>query len=150
MVKLKRALAARGVHIDYSHIPQCVESYDLVHIFNSISPFARNAVEQNTPFVVTPLYEDVNRYRVRSRIAVNAFREYIAHGKSRIFQERMRLLAGEEDKGMALSESAVLFGAAEALLATGAYERNCIQEDFPQSDKCASPSPGIHSTRGAE
>lgn len=133
MVKLKRSLAARGVHVDYSHIPQCVKPYDLVHIFNSISPFARNAVEQNTPFVVTPLYEDVHRYTVRSLIAVTAFREYIAHGESKVFQERVGLLAGQDDKGTGLAESGVLFGAAEAVLATGEYERNCIQEDFPQS-----------------
>jgi len=133
MVKLKRALTALGVHVDYSHIPQCVEPYDLVHIFNPISAFARNAVEQSTPFVVTPLYEDVHRYTVRSRIAVNAFREYLACGESKTFQDRVGLLAGDEDRGSGLSESAVLLGAAEAVLATGEYERNCIREDFPQS-----------------
>jgi glycosyltransferase involved in cell wall biosynthesis len=84
MKRLKEQLERKGITVDFCGDTsfQNQQSYDLVHLFNLTLPhmtevFAKKAVLQNVPFVITTLQEDFRRYYHKAAAAYAWFKEYV-------------------------------------------------------------------------
>jgi glycosyltransferase involved in cell wall biosynthesis len=84
MKRLKEQLDRKGVFVDFCGDPgfQNQRSYDLIHLFNLTLPhvtetFAKSAVKQNIPFVITTLQEDFPRYYHKAVAAWSWFKRYV-------------------------------------------------------------------------
>ena len=78
MKRLKEHLERKGITVDCCGETsfQNQQSYDLVHLFNLTLPeitesFAKKAVAQNVPFVITTLQEDFRRCMISIHRALN-------------------------------------------------------------------------------
>jgi hypothetical protein len=80
VINLKRALTRMGFRVDFRPSPSTDVHYELVHIFNCDTPIAIQSALLGKPYVVTPMYEDINRYYIRSMRAVSYFRDYLDSG----------------------------------------------------------------------
>ncbi len=129
MVNLKNTLQKAGVEIEYSHIPQSVQEYDLVHIINFDTNVAINAASQEKPYIVTPMYEDVNRFYMKSMICASLVEEFINYGSSGALEKEITAIDSETN--IIPPDFNFIASNAEVLLASGEYERHCIRRDFP-------------------
>jgi glycosyltransferase involved in cell wall biosynthesis len=91
MKRLKEQLERKGITVDFCGDTtfQNQQSYDLVHLFNLTLPektecFAKKAVAQNVPFVITTLQEDFRRYYHKAGAAYAWFKKYVPAGGGRL------------------------------------------------------------------
>ncbi len=131
VIMLKRALARQGCCIDFRPMPQAGRTYGIVHIFNCDTPIAIECALQQVPYVVTPLYEDFDRYFLRSMRTVSYFRNYLQTGDGVVLEEKLSALGRGGEEPAASDRGFVLRNAA-AVCATGSYEEVRIRRDFPE------------------
>jgi len=156
MLNIKRVLEEMGITVDFSENPFIkLDGYDLVHIFNFDTPFAINASLQCKPYIVTPMYEDLSGYFLKSLKVSSLFKRFLETGDSDLIDKELSELQKEE---MTFTTSDLQFIAsnASAILVTGKTERDLIIRDFPEArnikvvpvgfnrpDRDASPDPFI-------
>jgi len=94
MNRLQEQLLNKGIKVDFSsNYNEDVSSYDVVHIFNLTlqdltDAFAKNAIKNNVPFVVTSLQEDFPLYKNKAEVLVKIFWQYINTGQSKEYFDR--------------------------------------------------------------
>jgi LPS sulfotransferase NodH/glycosyltransferase involved in cell wall biosynthesis len=131
VINLKRALTRLGVRVDFRPSPTTEVKYELVHIFNCDTPIAIESALLAKPYVITPLYEDTNRYYVRSLRAVSYFRDYLDAGDRSLLEERLASLQREEERPLAMEWKFALCHAA-TICATGTLEADTIRRQIPE------------------
>ncbi len=107
-----------------------LSGYDLVHIFNFESEFAVNAALRGVPYFDTPLHEDKPRYFARSMETASLFREYLTHGDSGDFDEKLKSLGSGANLSQP-TEFEFVASHADAMFATGESERARLKKDSP-------------------
>jgi glycosyltransferase involved in cell wall biosynthesis len=139
MTRLKEQLEQRGAKVDFSGDPAAsVREYDLVHLFNltlpfCTDPFAKNAVRNNVPFVVTSLQENFPQYYHKAMAAFSWFSERAATGPGpkagrKSLAETLALAVP-----FALTTSPFAAVAADRLFACGRTEADFLSSLFPQA-----------------
>lgn len=132
LLNLERRLGDLGFAIAFSSDPNApLADADLVHVLNFDTPFALNAARRRVPYVVTPMYEDINRYLVKSMAACAFFLEESLNGRAAGLDpgEFLRGLEG----GAAPPDFRFVAGAACAVFASGASEAERIRAHFPET-----------------
>ncbi len=130
MVEIKKQLEKMGNKVDictHTNVNLC--EYDLIHIFNFETSFAINAALQKKPFVVTPMYEDFDRYLLKSFKVVNLFKEYIDNYDSDKFERKLKLL-NESTLSFYKGWYSFITSNADAILVSGAEEKRILQRDY--------------------
>lgn len=137
MERLKEQLEQGGTSVDFSSdLEADVSSYDLVHLFNltlpfCTDPFAKNAVRQNKPFVVTSLQENFPQYYHKATAAYQWFTERAAIDNPGRAAQRKLGEALAAAKPFALTTSPFAAVAADRLFACGKTEAAFLQSVFP-------------------
>jgi len=132
MRHLEKHLARLGFRVTYSCDPgDSLDDADLVHVFNFETPFAVNAARRRRPYVVTPMYEDLNAYYLKSMAACawlgnHPWRALSANGD---WGAAMGRIAG----GTVPADFHFAAAAAWAILASGPSEKARIRRDFPEA-----------------
>lgn len=138
MQRLKEQLERGGATVDFSgDLVADLLSYDLVHLFNltlpfCTDPFAKNAVRQNKPFVVTSLQENFPQYYHKATAAYQWFTERagLADGPVRAGQKGLaEALAAATPYALTTSPFAAV--AADRLFACGKTEAAFLKSVFP-------------------
>ncbi len=131
VINLKRALTRLGFRVDFRPSPSADVHCELVHIFNCDTPIAIQSALLGKPYVVTPMYEDINRYYIRSMRAVSYFRDYLDSGDWLLLESRLSSLQREDERPVAMDWKFPLCNAA-AICATGAAEADTIRRQIPE------------------
>lgn len=132
LINLKRALTRLGFRVDFRPSPSTDVHCELVHVFNCDTPIAIQSALLKKPYVVTPMYEDINRYYVRSMRAVSYFRDYLDSGDWLFLENRLSSLQHEDDRPVATDWKFTLCNAA-AICATGSAEADAIRRQIPEA-----------------
>lgn len=131
VINLKRALTRLGFRVDFRPSPATDVNCELVHIFNCDAPIAMQSALLRKPYVVTPMYEDIDRYYIRSMRAVSCFRDYLDSGDWLLLENRLSSLQRGEERPVAMDWKFTLCNAA-AICATGAAEADTIRRQIPE------------------
>jgi glycosyltransferase involved in cell wall biosynthesis len=146
MKRLKERLEYRGMSVDFSGdtaFPD-IGKYDLVHLFNLTLPvvtekFARAAVVNNVPFVVTPLQEDFCRYFHKAVAAYSWFKEHVTASEGgRAAPPPLAAILGAA-KPIRLITSPFAGTAANLLCACGETEAGLLRSVFRHDRVAAVP-----------
>ncbi len=133
LLKLKNTLEDKVAKVAFSSNASAdLQDYDLVHIFNFDAPFAINAVSWKKPYVVTPMYEDFNKYYAKSMEAASLLREYLACGNSENLKDEINALGRENHISHAPPDYHFIASNAEAIFVSGRLEGDRIKKDFPK------------------
>lgn len=140
MERIAEELRRIGVQVDIDVEGQLEpRDYDLVHLFNFAMPeitegYARKCVEQNVPYLVTCMYEDLPRFYHQMLIHFQALEAYIkANQHPDVWAPMLNAV-----KNVELSkrwENTWTAHHAAALIATGESEREVLKMDYPDTKK---------------
>ena len=94
MQNLKRELEKMGMQVDFQFKLEELSQYDIVHIYNFVLPemiklYVDNALKQNKPSVITPMYEDWPKFQSQSFKSYYVFKEYIEKGQPKDLFEQI-------------------------------------------------------------
>ena len=124
------------VDIDIADQKSC-KDYDLVHLFNFATPditehYARKAVHDGVPFVVTTMYEDVPLFFNQMAVAAEALVQYINLGQT---ADSWKELSNHIQSTRPCNRLANDYTAAHAgrLIATGESEKTTLLRDYPSA-----------------
>lgn len=138
MDQLKAALENKGICVDVSaKFNYDPTRYDIVHAFNSTlslysDAFARKAIHNNIPFVITALQEDSPRYLKKSIMSLSIFKKYIELGQPSDFLDNQLELLRNTSPGE-INTSPVALCNAAAVLVSGREEADCIKRYYPSA-----------------
>jgi len=136
LIRLAKSLAGHGYsNIDFHGKLPHPFSYRLVHIFNPDVELALQAAQLGCPYVLTPLYEDVNRYHGRAMGVVRLFQRYLGTADSAAFESALANLDRDGDLGTFPWDQRFVFDNAEAVLVSGESEGARIRRDFPNANR---------------
>lgn len=144
MEQLKIALESKGISVDVStKFNYDPNRYDIIHAFNSTlslysDAFARKAIHNNIPFVITALQEDTPRYLKKSVMSLSIFRKYIELEQSAEFLDSQLDLLRKTSCGE-INTSPVALCNAAAVLVSGQEEADCIKRYYPSAKIMAGP-----------
>lgn len=142
--QLKVALENKGITVDIStELNYDPKDYDIVHAFNSTLPlysdaFARKAIHNNIPFVITALQEDTARYLKKAMMSFFIFKKYVELGQPADFLDDQLELLKKTSHGEISTSPAALCNAA-AVLVSGQQEADCVKQYFPSARTMNSP-----------
>jgi glycosyltransferase involved in cell wall biosynthesis len=140
MQRLREQLELHGATVDFSPqpLPGNIRSYDLIHLFNLTVPqcterFAKNAVRNNIPFVVTSLQENFPHYYHKAKATVAWFGDYIA-ARAAGRQPDMELSRViEQASPITMVTSPFAVQAADKIFTCGATESDLLRSLFPDA-----------------
>lgn len=139
MEQLRRQLEAAGAIVDFSADPCCdLTPYNVVHLFNLTLPdvtesFARNAVSQHVPFVVTSLQEDFPRFLNKCLAWAQLFKRYLRSGQNlKLWQNGSLDFHKNPPAPASFITSPFAIEHAGRLLTCGLTETKLIADAFPE------------------
>jgi len=145
MKHLQKGLISKGHKVDINANSNCdLSSYDIVHIFNFILPqitnaFARNALQQNIPFVITSMQENFPLYRNKAFSTFLTFKQYLKYNQDYNLYSRLIELVNKHDSNVSQNQHSdnitSYFAAnnAEMIFACSDKEAEYIRQLHPSS-----------------
>lgn len=138
MEQLKVVLEKKGIVVDVStELNYDPNRYDIVHAFNSTlslycDAFARKAIHNSIPFVVTSLMEDNAKYTKKSLMMFSIFKKYVELGQPADFlDDQLELL--QKASPSEINTSPVSLCNAAAVLVSGQEEADLIKRYYPSA-----------------
>lgn len=138
MEQLKVALENKGITVDISvDLNYDPKDYDIVHAFNSTlslysDAFARKAVHNNIPFVISSFQEDSARYQKKAVMSFSIFKKYIELGQPAGFLDDQLEFLRKTSHGK-INTSPIALCNAAAVLVSGQEEADCIRRYYPSA-----------------
>ncbi len=131
MIHLKKSLEESGLNVDFnSNSSADLSEYDIVHILNFDQSFALNAAMQKKPYIVTPMYEDIQKYYLTSMGVIHFFDDYVDSRNFGEIEKALAFLRNQKEIAVPMEYDFIATNA-EAILVSGESERDCIKRDFP-------------------
>lgn len=130
-VCLKSALTSRGYEVGFHAGPQNGIRCRLTHIFNPEPSSALHSLAAGRPYVLTPMYEDMNRYQPLSWEIVGLFQDYLENGDGDAIRRWSETVGDDSGNRGGPPDYGHIFGNAEAIFASGGEEGRRIVRDYP-------------------
>ena len=135
MQNLKQELEKMGMQVDLQFKLEDLSQYDIVHIYNFVLPemlklYVDNALKQNKPSIITPMYEDWPKFQSQSFKSYYVFKEYIEQGQPKDLFEQIAAPL-KRMKPHPRADNGYNVRMAGGITPSGPHEAERIREDYP-------------------